>query len=266
VSTGSPGRGRGMRGGQQHEQDPRVQPAVHRGGQRAGREQQRIAGQKRREDEPGLGKDDRKQDAVDPGAVGVNELDEVLVEVEDEIDHASACLMSSMRSCGSSIPAEMRTMLSVRPMAWRRSGGTDACVMEAGWQMSVSTPPRLSASAISSTRLQTSRAASNVPTSNESMPPKPRICRVASACCGRPGRPGENTRVTFGCDARYSASARPLALCCAIRTVSVFVPRSTSHESNGLRIAPAAFWMKRSHATSSSRVAITTPPTLSLWP
>ncbi len=28
-----------------------------------------------------------------------------------------------------------------------------------------------------------------------------------------------------------------------MRSVSVFVPRSTSHESNGLRIAPAAFWM-----------------------
>ena len=44
------------------------------------------------------------------------------------------------------------------------------------------------------------------------------------------------------------------------------MPRSTSHESNGLRIAPAAFWMNLSHSTSSSRVATTTPPMLSLWP
>ncbi len=51
-----------------------------------------------------------------------------------------------------------------------------------------------------------------------------------------------------------------------MRSGSVFVPRSTSQESNGLRIAPAAFWMKRSHSMSSSRVATTTPPTESLWP
>ena len=42
----------------------------------------------------------------------------------------------------------------MRPMAARRSGGTEACVIDAGWQMSVSTPPRLSASDISLTRLQ----------------------------------------------------------------------------------------------------------------
>ena len=42
----------------------------------------------------------------------------------------------------------------------------------------------------------------------------------------------------------------PFALCCAMRTASVFVPRSTSHESNGLRIAPAAFWMNSSHSMS----------------
>ena len=44
--------------------------------------------------------------------------------------------------------------------------------------MSVSTPPRLSASDISLTRLHTSRAASNVPTSNDTIPPNPRIWRL----------------------------------------------------------------------------------------
>ena len=47
---------------------------------------------------------------------------------------------------------------------------------------------------------------------------------------------------------------------------SVFVPRSTSHESNGLRIAPAEFCTNPSHSMSSSRVATTAPPTESLWP
>ena len=37
------------------------------------------------------------------------------------------------------------------PSAARRSAGTDACVIVAGWEMSVSTPPRLSARAIGHT-------------------------------------------------------------------------------------------------------------------
>ena len=58
----------------------------------------------------------------------------------------------------SSMPAEMRIRLSDRPMAARRSGGTEAWVIDAGWQTSVSTPPRLSASAISRKRLSARRA------------------------------------------------------------------------------------------------------------
>ena len=49
------------------------------------------------------------------------------------------------------MPQEMRTRLSVNPIAARRSAGTEACVIVAGWLMSVSTPPRLSASAMSLT-------------------------------------------------------------------------------------------------------------------
>ena len=62
------------------------------------------------------------------------------------------------------------------PRAARRSAGTDACVMVAGWEMSVSTPPRLSASAHSRTELSSRRAASSDPRSNAIMPPNPRIC------------------------------------------------------------------------------------------
>jgi len=50
-----------------------------------------------------------------------------------------------------------------------------------------------------------------------------------------------------------------------MRSGSVLVPRSTSHESNGLRIAP-----QRSAELQPLDVivstAITTPPMLSLWP
>ena len=60
----------------------------------------------------------------------------------------------------------------------------------AGCEMSVSTPPRLSARAISRTLPSTSRERSSEPTSNEMRPPNPCICRLASAWCGCDGRPG----------------------------------------------------------------------------
>src|SRR5437773_10120762 len=53
--------------------------------------------------------------------------------------------------------------------------------MVAGWQINVSTPPRLSARVQSLTDSSTILAASSEPTSNETMPPKP-------CCCVLPGR------------------------------------------------------------------------------
>jgi hypothetical protein len=63
-------------------------------------------------------------------------------------------------------------------------------VIVAGCEMSVSTPPRLSASDIRRTDLRTRFAASSDPVSNASIPPKPLICRHASSYCGCEGRPG----------------------------------------------------------------------------
>ena len=57
----------------------------------------------------------------------------------------------------SSMPAEMRTRPSVMPRAARRSAGTEACVIVAGCEMSVSTPPRLSASATAARELSSRR-------------------------------------------------------------------------------------------------------------
>ena len=57
-----------------------------------------------------------------------------------------------------------------------------------------------------------------------------------------------------------------LALVRSIRIGSVLVPRSTSQLSIGPRMAPAAFWTKRSQSSSSWWATTTTPPTLSLWP
>ena len=167
----------------------------------------------------------------------------------------------------SSMPAEMRTRPSVMPIAARRSAGTDACVIVAGWEMSVSTPPRLSASAISRTLFRSApRGVERCRGRTRACRRSPRIWRCASSCCGWSGSPGSRPAAPSDAPARNSASARPLALCCAMRSASVLVPRSTSQESNGLRIAPAAFWTNCSHSMSSSRAATTTPPMLSLWP
>src|SRR5205085_5752615 len=134
----------------------------------------RIAGQERSDDEAGLREDDREEDPVHPGSIRRDELEQLLVGVKEQVDHeatrSSACARSSFRSSMSSMPAEMRTRPSVMPMAARRSAGTEACVMVAGWEMSVSTPPRLSASACSRTLFNSRRAASSDPTSNASMP------------------------------------------------------------------------------------------------
>ena len=65
-----------------------------------------------------------------------------------------------------------------------------AWVIEAGWLISVSTPPRLSASAHSVRLLRNSRARSTEPSSNETMPPYRFIWREATACPGCSARPG----------------------------------------------------------------------------
>jgi hypothetical protein len=53
--------------------------------QRAGDEQQRIAGQERRHHQAGLAEDDREQDEVDPAAVLLQQGGEMLVEMDDDV-------------------------------------------------------------------------------------------------------------------------------------------------------------------------------------
>ena len=69
-----------------------------------------------------------------------------------------------------------------REIVWT-SGATEACVIVAGWQIKLSTPPRLSAKVQTFTASKTVRAASSDPTSNDTMLPKPFCCRFASSCC-----------------------------------------------------------------------------------
>ena len=88
------------------------------------------------------------------------------------------------------MPTEMRTKPSVIPSFARCSGGTEACVMVAGCEIKVSTPPRLSANEQSFTRPRKRFAFSNDPTSNEIIAPNPDICFLAISCPGCVGNPG----------------------------------------------------------------------------
>ena len=101
------------------------------------------------------------------------------------------------------------------PIAARRSAGTDACVIVAGWEMSVSTPPRLSASASSRTLLSSRRAASSDPRSNDEHAAEARAsaaapARAADASAG----PGSRRAAPSDAPPGTRASARPFALCC----------------------------------------------------
>ena len=69
---------------QQRERQPRVEDVAR--GEGAAREQQRVAGQERRDDQPGLREDDGEQDGVDPRTVRDGQLGEVCVEVDEQID------------------------------------------------------------------------------------------------------------------------------------------------------------------------------------
>ena len=53
---------------------------------RADDEEQRVAGQERHDDEPGLDEDDREQQRVDPGAVEAHEVGQMDVDVKDEVE------------------------------------------------------------------------------------------------------------------------------------------------------------------------------------
>ena len=167
------------------------------------------------------------------------------------------------------MPAEIRTRLSVRPIAARRSGGTDACVIVAGCEISVSTPPRLSASA-----MQPDARCSTPPRRLERCRRRTTASRRSRASAASRARaadgsaaPGRAPCCTFGCAARNSRERQAVGV--VLRhphRAASWCRAAPATNRTGSRIAPAAFWMNRSHSMSSSRTATTMPPTLSLWP
>ena len=86
----------------------------------------------------------------------------------------SAWSRSAMRSSGFSIPTERRISAGVIPRRIFSSGGTSEWVMAAGCEASVSVPPRLTASLITSSRSKTAKASASPPrTSKLKVEPAP---------------------------------------------------------------------------------------------
>ena len=153
----------------------------------------------------------------------------------------------------SSMPTEIRTRPSVMPSSARCSAGTEAWVIDAGCEIRVSTPPRLSASDITSTAVEESlgrgvaRRASKVISA-----PKPR--RLALLQRRGPGGPGGPDRAPAAPSGAPPGSRRARGRSsrgapCA--RASVLMPRSIRKESNGERIAPSDFCTKSNQSPCS---------------
>ena len=152
------------------------------------------------------------------------------------------------------------------PRRSRSSSGTEAWVIVAGCEMSVSTPPRLSPSEQRRTGAEEAlrrRRASRGRT--RSSPPKPRIWRFASAWLRvRRGGPGSRPSRPSGASRGTRATSRPFSSCRGMRTRAASWCRAArASESNGERIAPARSARSCSHSACSRPSTTATPPTLS---
>ena len=162
------------------------------------------------------------------------------------------------------MPTENRTTPSVIPTCSRTAFGTPACVIVAGWQTRLSTPPRLSASVNNSSFRQNASASPSM--ANVIMPEPPAIWRLASACCGWLGINGYRTHWTRFSFSSQPARASALAQWRSIRTASVRWPRVVSHASNGDGWRPRDFCANVIRLCQVRSLVATIPPRQSLWP
>jgi CheY-like chemotaxis protein len=95
-----------------------------------------------------------------------------------------------LRSSTCSTPTERRTRDGVSPTAACSSGGMSACVIVAGWVISDSTPPTLSASSTVVRDERNRGTARSLASSKEMIEPGPSAWEACSFAPGWPGRPG----------------------------------------------------------------------------
>ena len=181
---------------------------------------------------------------------------------------SSACSRSSFRSSMSSMPAEMRIRVSVRPMAAPPFGRHRG--MRHRRRM---TDERLDAAQALGERHQL-EAVEHARAPPRRRPPRTTACRRSrAASAGARARAADvrEARVVDACDLRVRleelapAPGRwPSAAPSAAAASWCRAAPARSRTGSGSR--RAEFWMNFSHSMSSSRVAITTPPIESLWP
>ena len=70
---------------EQDENDRQIQRAIL-GGQSSDRKQKRVSREKRSHYQPGLAKDDQKEQGIDPGTVGIGHLAEIQIQVQNDIE------------------------------------------------------------------------------------------------------------------------------------------------------------------------------------
>src|SRR5437899_12872343 len=128
---------------------------------------------------PRLQADNRKHDNL--RHVRVHSRQSAANEVQIPLNASSR---SVMISSASSIPTEMRTMPSVMPIRFLPFSPSAACVIVAGCEISVSTPPSDSPNEHTLTFLSIFLALESDPVSKVIMEPKPVICLLANSCCG----------------------------------------------------------------------------------
>ena len=133
--------------------------------------------------------------------------------------------------------------------------------------MSVSTPPRLSASAISRTLFSSARARSRA------IRARRRSGRRTRASAASPARAADASGAQGSAPASPSGARRDTPRALGVGVVPLHADRqrlgAAQHQPRVHRArgcAPSAFCTNRSHSMWSSRTATTTPPTLSLWP
>ena len=115
-----------------------------------------------------------------------------------------------------------------------------AWVMVAGWEISVSTPPRVSASEQSLTACSRLGVLARAELEGDHGPEAARLPLV-QLVPGMVGEPGPVDLLHLLLLARKVGQRRPFSSWRFMRTARVLMPRRTSQESNGERIAPAAF-------------------------
>jgi hypothetical protein len=112
-----------------------------------------------------------------------------------------------------------------------------------------------------------SMSASAMPAANSSVsrPLAPEHSRRQTACAGSSGKAGHSTRATSALPCSHWATRKALRACCAMRSGSERMPRSTRKASSAPTVWPKSM-LARSSARQARALVTTAPIITSAWP